>query len=176
MQDVNAPLNIREIARLLESTPVALRELVTQLPDRITGWHPAPGKWCIREVVGHLTEEDKRDFAGRISTMLEADEPRLAVNDQDAVARMRQDCAKNLGALLDEFNSMRSASVELVLNLKETDLVRGGIRPRMGRIQVVDVLHEWVYHDLNHIRQIGANVQRLLWANFGNIQPFYDPC
>jgi hypothetical protein len=71
---------------------------------------------------------------------------------------------------------MRSASVELVLNLKETDLVRGGIRPRMGRIQVVDVLHEWVYHDLNHIRQIGANVQRLLWANFGNIQPFYDPC
>jgi hypothetical protein len=144
-----------------------------QLPERATAWHPAPGKWCIKEVVGHLTEEDNRDFAGRIRTMLDRDEPDLTVTDQDEAARLRRDCAKNLQDLLDEFSSARSAGVELVLNLKEAELLRAGIHPRVGRIRVCELLHEWVYHDLNHIGQISGNLQRLLWARLGNMQQFY---
>ena len=44
-------------------------------------------KWCIKEVIGHLTEEDKRDFAGRIEAMLDELEPSLKLNDQEEVAR-----------------------------------------------------------------------------------------
>lgn len=27
--------------------------------------HPAAGKWCIKEIIGHRTEQDRRDFVGR---------------------------------------------------------------------------------------------------------------
>jgi DinB superfamily len=175
MPAMNAPLDLREIARVLQTTPNVLRHFVTQLPDRATAWHPGPGRWCIREVVGHLTEEDKRDFVGRIQVMLEHDEPRLAINDQDAVARMRHDCAKRIDFLLDEFSSVRSESVEFVLSLKKAELHRAGVHPRIDRIRVVELLHEWIYHDLNHIKQISANVQHFLWAHLGNMKRFYEP-
>jgi len=59
-------------------------------------YHPGPGKWCIKEVVGHLTEEDKRDFVGRIERMFDQAEPQLGLNDQDEVAQQRQDWAKDM--------------------------------------------------------------------------------
>jgi DinB superfamily len=170
----HASLQLREVSRVLQGTPSVLRNLVTELPDRATAWHPRPGKWCIKEVVGHLAEEDKRDFVGRIRVILEQDRPLLTVNDQDKVARMRHDCDKDLRGLLDEFSTVRSASAEFVARLKETELIRGGIHPKIGLIRVTDLLHEWMYHDLNHIKQISSNIQRFLWPHLGNMQRFYE--
>ena len=175
MANVSVPLELHEVAGLLQSTPVVLRDLLKVLPDRATAWHPSPGKWCTREIVGHLIEEDKRDFAGRIRVMLDQDTPHLTATDQEAVARMRHDCNKTLEDLLDEFSTVRAASVGLVSGLNESELHRGGIHPKIGHLQVTDLLHEWIYHDLNHMRQIGTNVQSLLWAHLGNLQRFYQP-
>jgi len=35
---------------------------------------------AFKEVIGHLSEEDQRDFVGRIQAMLDANEPRFTVN------------------------------------------------------------------------------------------------
>ncbi len=172
--NTNRSLQLREISRVLHSTPSVLRNLVAELPERAASWHPSQRKWCIKEVIGHLTEEDKRDFVGRIRVILEQDQPLLTVNDQDEVARMRRDCAKDLQGLLDEFSKVRSGSVEFVARLKETELDRSGMHPKIGLIRVTDLLHEWMYHDLNHIKQISGNVQRFLWAHLGNMQRFYE--
>jgi len=55
-------LDLNEIAHVLEATPALLRELVGTLPERALDWHPGAEKWCIKEIIGHLTEEDRRDF------------------------------------------------------------------------------------------------------------------
>ena len=166
-------LEPQELAHLLQNTTTVLRQLVAALPDRVVALHPGPGKWCIKEVIGHLTEEDKRDFVGRIRMMLDEPEPSLKVSDQEEVARARRDCEKNLHDLLDEFNTVRSSSVAFVVGLRATELDRGGVHPKIGHIRIRELLHEWIYHDLNHIRQIDANVQRFLWDHLGNMQRFY---
>jgi DinB superfamily len=154
-------------------TPPLLRQLVEGLPERALSFHPLPGKWCIKEVIGHLIEEDRRDFVGRARLMLKENEPDLPMNDQDEVARTRHDCNKNAGVLLAEFESTRSQSTELIGGLAPGDLERGGIHPRIGRITVQNLLQEWLYHDLNHMKQIGSNCQAFLWDGLGSMQQFY---
>jgi DinB superfamily len=166
-------LTSKETAELLRRTPFVLRELILALPERAFGYHPSPGKWCIKEVVGHLAEEDERDFVGRIERMLHQTEPRLGLNDQDQVAQQRQDCNKNISELLDEFSAVRNASVRFVEQLSAQDLERTGVHPRIGIISVRELLHEWLYHDLNHVKQVEGNTQRLLWNQLGNMQASY---
>jgi hypothetical protein len=67
---------------------------------------------------------------------------------------------------------MRAESVTLVLGLKAADLKRGGQHPKVGWLRVDDILHEWVHHDRNHIKQIHGNVQAWAWPNMGNTQKF----
>jgi hypothetical protein len=168
-----APLDLRQISHLLHSTTIVLRERVTALPDRVLSLHPGRAKWCIKEVIGHLTEEDKRDFFGRIEAMLHGMDPTLRINDQDEVARARRDCGKNLTELLFEFETVRKTSIAFVMRLGATELERGGVHPEIGRIRVGDLLHEWIYHDLNHLRQIDAIVQHFIWDHLGAMQGFY---
>jgi hypothetical protein len=38
---------------------------------------------------------------------------------------------------------------------------------KVGLLRVSDLLHEWVHHDRNHLRQIPANVQARAWPHMG---------
>ncbi len=169
----NPPLDLQAIVRVLKNTVVVVRQRLMVLPEHAAAWHPAPDKWCIRQIIGHLIEEDKRDFVGRIQAMLEADEPALDVNDENGVARDRQDCDRETGELLDEFDQERGRSIGFLWGLRVSDLERGGIHPKIGRISIGELLHEWIYHDLHHVRQMDANVQSYLWGKLGNLQEFY---
>jgi hypothetical protein len=166
------PIAPAQTARLLEAVLIALRAELTGLPETVRAWHPAPGEWCAKEVVGHLIEAERRGFAGRIRTMLAIPEPLLETWDQDAVARARGDCARDMGELLDEFVRLRQEAVQLTAGLGPGDLRRGGQHPRVGRLSVGDLLQEWVFHDRNHMRQILANVQEFVWPAMGNAQRF----
>ncbi|MGH7320225.1 MAG: DinB family protein, partial [Candidatus Rokuibacteriota bacterium] len=92
--------------------------------------------------------------------------------DQAGVARERRDCERDPAALLAEFAALREASAALVVALKAADLPRGGHHPTVGDLRVADLLHEWIHHDRNHIRQIFANVQAFVWPGMGNAQGF----
>jgi len=59
-----------------------------------------------------------------------------------------------------------------VRGLKAADLKRGGQHPKVGWLRVEDILHEWVHHDRNHIKQIHGNVQAWAWPHMGNTQKF----
>ena len=68
-----------------------------------------------------------------------------------------------------------AASVALVAGLGEAELGRAGDHPKVGRLTVGDLLHEWVHHDRNHLRQILAGVQALAWPHMGNARRFSAP-
>ena len=164
-----------EVAALLPATISALHVELTALPDRLLGWHPAPGEWCVKEVLGHLIEADRRGFDGRIRLILGADTPLLERWEPADVARTRHDCARSTTTLLDELTAMRRESATLVRGLREADLDRAGRHPTVGPLRVRDLLQEWVYHDRNHVRQALANVQAYVWPALGNSQKFSTP-
>lgn len=163
-----------EVAGLLAASAAALAAEVAVLPERVLAFHPAPGEWCVKEVIGHLIEAEQRGFAGRIRTILAEDRPRLQAWDQNEVARARRDCGRDAASLLQEFQALRRDGVALAERLRPADLARGGQHPKVGWLTVADLLQEWVHHDRNHLRQVLANVQAWVWPAMGNAQGFAD--
>jgi hypothetical protein len=161
-----------DVAALLPATVALLRVEIAALPERVLAWHPAPGEWCVKDVLGHLIEADRRGFDGRIRIILGGDTPALARWDPPEVARARRDCEQPAAALLEELADLRQASVALVHGLREADLDRAGQHPTVGRLRVRDLLQEWVHHDRTHVRQALANVQAYVWPAMGNSQKF----
>jgi hypothetical protein len=162
----------REAAALLQGAADAIEAEMSALPPAVLTHHPAPGEWCVQEVVGHLIEAERRGFAGRIRIILSDDDPALQAWDQAEVARERHDCARDGKSLLDELMRLRAESVSLVAGLRPADLTRSGRHPKVGPLRVNDLLHEWIHHDRNHLRQILANVQSYAWPHMGNAQRF----
>ena len=172
MTDDARSLTPVEVARLLESAAVAIRAELTGLPEDVVGWHPAPGEWCAKEVLGHLIESERRGFAGRIRVILAGDEPSLENWNQTEVAAARRDCERPASALTAEFDALRRDSVSLIAGLRAADLQRGGRHPKVGHLTVGDLLSEWIHHDRNHLRQMLANTQAAVWPHMGNARRF----
>ena len=175
MSPALAPLSPTEVAALLEAAMATLQSELRALPDRVAAWHPTPGEWCTKEVIGHLIEAERRGFAGRIRIILASDRPALEAWSQTEVAKARGDCVQPVAALLDELARLRRDSATLVRGLGEAELERGGRHPKVGFLRVHDLLQEWVHHDRNHIRQALANVQAYVWPSMGAAQKFSQP-
>ena len=170
------PLPPPVVAALLHAASATIHAELSALPTPLQAFHPAPGEWCVKEVLGHLIECEKRGFSGRIHVIMQTEaSPQLEGWDQDAVARARKDCEREWPALYDEFSRLRSASVAQVVALSPADLARRGQHPKVGVLTVADLLHEWVHHDRNHIRQMLANVQGAAWPHMGAAQRFSLP-
>jgi hypothetical protein len=175
MSGESRPLRPAEVAGALAATLAMVRAEVEGLPEAALRWRPAPDEWCVLEALGHLIEAEERGFAGRVRTILATDDPIFAAWDPPAVARARGDCERDPAALLAEFAALREASVGLVAGLSAADLERGGTHPEVGRLRIGDLLHEWVHHDRNHLRQMLANAQEYAWPHLGNAQRFSAP-
>ncbi len=161
-----------EIADLLESGGEAFAGTLRSVNPELASWHPAKGEWCVNECAGHIIEAEKRGFAGRIRIILAEDDADLPGWDRASIGAARNDCARQPGDLADELMKERVASVALVRSLSADQLSRGGNHPDVGRLTVNDLLHEWVHHDGNHLRQALANVQAYAWGSMGNAQKF----
>ena len=74
-----------------------------------------------------------------------------------------------------ENGSGKTSLLRIVAGLSPADLTRGGQHPKVGFLTVADLLHEWVHHDRNHIRQMLANVQAFAWPHMGNSRRFSRP-
>ena len=161
-----------EVVPLLRATTATLIAETGALSDALLRWHPGADEWCVKDVIGHLIEAERRGFSGRIRIILDQHEPTFEGWDPPAVARARRDCDQNVRVLLDELTAMRADSARLVEKLGDRDLARGGTHPVVGYLRVGDLLHEWVFHDRNHVKQALANVQAYVWPSMGNTQRF----
>jgi hypothetical protein len=163
-------LTTEQVADYLAATCALVEAELDALGDD-SGWHFDPNEWCANQVVGHLVEADKRGFAGRIREIL-AGQPRTNSWDQGAVAKERNDCARLGQSLWMEFMGARSDSITLVRSLRPGDLDKGIEHPKVGRLAVRDLLHEWIHHDRNHTKQLLAIAQERVWPHMGNAQKF----
>jgi hypothetical protein len=170
-----APLPPAHVADLLAAALDTIRVEVAALPPAVLRWHPREGEWCIPEVIGHLVEAEQRGFAGRIRILLRERDPQLETWDQQAVARERRYCEADIRTLLAELTAVRQPAIAHARALGAADLERGGHHPKVGYLRVGDLLHEWVHHDRNHIKQMLANVQDYVWPAMGNAQRFSAP-
>lgn len=89
MNDPTPPLDLNEIAALIQATPQTLRQELNGLGAEVWQWRPAPDQWCINEVIGHLIEVDRNAFDPSRSIW-----PPLRLDLQSGPKRARRDKAR----------------------------------------------------------------------------------
>jgi uncharacterized damage-inducible protein DinB len=112
-----------------------IERLSTQIRDTIRLLSPideakalhryAPGKWSVKEVIGHMTDGE-RVFAYRALRIARADATPLAGFDENAWVPAGKFDARPLTGLLEEFAAVRVATVALFRSLDEETARRRG--------------------------------------------------
>lgn len=166
-------LHIPEATEILEGTPSTLRSLLEGLPDACVHSNEGAGTWSPLEVVAHLADLERQDWAPRLRIILEegAERPFEPV---DRVAFRKTLNGKQLPELLEIFAERRAASLRTLeaMRLTDADLDRPGTHPELGRVALGALLATWAVHDLNHLGQIVRVMAKRYETTVGPWKPY----
>ena len=86
----------------------------------------APGKWTIKEVIGHLCDTE-RIFTYRALRFARGDEQPLAGFNENTYVPAGRFNERRMNDLLNEFQAIRAATIHLFRHLDEDELSRRGV-------------------------------------------------
>ena len=146
-----------ELKKLLaeaEQNPKRLAAAVSGVAEDVLRRKPAPEKWCIQEIVGHLADSEIV-FAYRIRQVLADKEPKFAPIDQDAWAKHLGYMQASVPELVAQFGLERHHNLRLLRRVKMEDLGKSGFHPeRNKQVTLEEIVRYWVGHGPNHLAQI----------------------
>ena len=114
-----------DFLEILQEQHSTLVRLLSPLTEQQADFRYAPGKWSIKETIGHLSDAE-RIFAYRLLRIARGDQTPLASFEQDPYIETGNFSARNLADLLEEFSTVRQASITLIRSLGEKAWVRRG--------------------------------------------------
>jgi len=113
----------------LETLASQLRDtsaLLSPLADSEGDFRYAPGKWSIKETLGHVNDAE-RIFSYRMLRIARGDQAPLPGFEQDDYVKTGNFSARRLSDLLAEFTSIRQATIALVRSLDTAAWLRRGV-------------------------------------------------
>src|ERR1700730_3945970 len=102
--------NLAEAIAVLSRTPAVLDALLRGLPDTWVRGNEGKDTWSAFDIVGHLIVGERTDWMPRARIILENGEAR-PFDPFDRLAQAKQNQAKSLDQLLDEFAGLRSENL-----------------------------------------------------------------
>jgi len=115
-----------EFLDILQEQHRAMTRLLSPLTHEQAEFRYAPGKWSIKEVVGHVNDAE-RIFAYRLLRIARGDQTPLPSFEQDGYIQAGNFSARTLTDLLEEFSSVREATMTLIRSLDDDAWLRRGI-------------------------------------------------
>ena len=102
------------------------RQLLVGVSDAAASAAPAPGKWSIKQVLGHISDAE-RVMTYRALRFARGDSQELHGFEQDDYVREANSNSRSLEDLLAEFESVRKASIALLASLPPGAEMREGV-------------------------------------------------
>ncbi|MGA2030588.1 MAG: DinB family protein [Verrucomicrobiota bacterium] len=136
---------------VLRQTPGILRNLLFLATREQLDWRPSSARWSISMVLAHLADVEVSGFRNRFTAMLGEDRPRLPGYDQ--LALFRSGTEFDPYAEMARFEEARGQTLTLLEGMPEAASERAGEHAELGTITVGQLLNEFAFHDLGHIRQ-----------------------
>ncbi len=165
---------LKQVFEILATTPEKLRRETRTLSAREMRTRPGPGKWSVQEVLAHLADVEELGMRARVAAMVEQSNPLLPAFDQEARAREMayetRDARKSLASL----GRQRRANLRWLRKLRPAQLMRKGTHVKVGQITVEELVTEWAFHDLGHLKQILEIKRYALYPRMGNMRAFYN--
>jgi hypothetical protein len=162
-QETQAQYKARILGHLAGADPLLLQAAAADRLASLVGGmsaadldgRPAREKWCAREIVAHLAE-DELVGAYRIRLILSAPGTAIQAFDQDVWARTGRYAARDLGESLELFRVLRHGNLGLLRSLGPDEWGAYGVHAERGIESVRDIAMYYAGHDINHFRQIEA--------------------
>lgn len=124
--------------------------MLARLGEKKSRYRYAPGKWSIREVVGHLIDAE-RVFTYRALTFARADRNPLPGFDENMWASSSNADARTLKSLIDELKAVRAATLALFRGFNEEQLARTGIASG-HQVSVRGLVYVTTGHERHHAK------------------------
>jgi hypothetical protein len=119
-----------------------------------------PGKWSIKEVIGHMIDAE-RIMSYRALRIARADETPLAGFEQDDYVRAAHFDARPFAEIVDEFHTVRNATVALFRGFDAAAIARRGTANNAS-ITVRALAYIIAGHERHHVAVLQAKYLPLL--------------
>jgi uncharacterized damage-inducible protein DinB len=139
-----------DLVDMLRTQQAETVRLLRGIGDQKAGFAYAPGKWTIKEVVGHISDAE-RIFAYRALRFARGDEQPLTGFDENVYAPAGRFNDRSIGDLLDELEAIRTATIHLVRNLNDDELARRGTANN-NPITVRAIAYVIAGHERHHVK------------------------
>jgi hypothetical protein len=133
----------------------------------------APNKWSVQEVLAHLADVEELGMRSRVTAMVEQENPTLPSFDQEARAAEMEYNQIDPRRSLTSLARQRRANVKWLRKLRPAQLKRKGVHQTVGEISAEELITEWAFHDLGHLKQILEIKRYALYPQMGNMRGFY---
>ena len=127
-------------------------DFILSLPEEKLTYRYAENKWTIKEILVHLID-DERIYAYRALRFARNDKTQLPGFDQDEYAQQSGANARDIKQILEEFATVRSATISFFNGLDEYALTRAGVAS--GNVMSVRAAaYHIAGHELRHLNII----------------------
>lgn len=137
----------------LEGTPIRLREKMKGIDPSLYNKKP-DGRWSILEQTGHLADLEPL-WQGRLDDILNGEKELRPVDLSNRKTTEADHNSKTLAELLDNFDALRQLTLARLRNLREEDVFRSSLHPRLKTpMRTMDLFTFVAEHDDHHLATI----------------------
>jgi hypothetical protein len=137
-----------------EKNPRQLAAATSELPAETLRYKPAPDKWSILEILGHLADVEIM-YGHRIRQMLADEKPVIAPMDQNAWAANLGYMETPAPEMIALFGVNRHHNLRILRRVKAQDLTKSAYHPELKRdVHLSEIVEKLDSHTQNHLRQI----------------------
>jgi hypothetical protein len=137
-----------DVVAALEAQRLQMAQLLAGRSERDGNFRYAPGKWSVKEVIGHLADSE-RIFAYRALRIARRDTTPLSGFEQDDYVREAGSGSRELSDLAEEFATVRAATVSLYRSLSDEAWKRRGSANK-NEVTVRALAFITAGHELHH--------------------------
>lgn len=139
--------------KVFQSTAGKLQRLLKRVPASRLKKQPAPDKWSVAEILGHLAESEIV-FGYRMRMILGSNGTPIQAFDQDKWHANAGYLARNAKMAFELFRIVRESNVALLKSLKKEQWSFYGMHQERGRETIARMVGLYAGHDVNHVKQI----------------------
>ena len=126
--------------------------LLKELGEEKANFEYAPGKWSIKQLVGHITDHERIKMF-RAFQLSRQEEVELWGYDQEFLVNNSRFSDLPLQVLLTDYENVRRASISFIDTLSKSHLQRKG-KARQHEITLEEFLRSIIGHEKHHLRVI----------------------
>ncbi|PSL25444.1 DinB family protein [Chitinophaga ginsengisoli] len=139
-----------EVPAILQELRDSTYAFFTSIPEEKASYAYAPGKWTIKETLGHLIDTE-RVFAYRLLCFARGEQQGLPGFEQDDYVLNSHANDRTLQDLADEFRIVRESSIYLLRHLKKDEEAIIG-KANNNPISIRSLAYMIPGHELHHLR------------------------